>query len=490
MKKVLWSLSISLATSLAASGQSPSVQPAASLGAPRASLGLPQPSRPTIAPILPANAEEILPPIIPAQDFNPPSPYRFIDAPKPMPKDASKDPNVVVPSKPATTTPALTSSALTEEPLFQLAPEAPPFINRDRLKFSAEYLAWWTNSYPTPALVTAGPASSDGALGQAGVTTLFGNQSETIPNFRSGVRFGYEYWCGKCRNWGFDGHLFFLSQSGSDNRFNSGTNTLLARPFDSLNTGGPSSEIVGFPGLFAGGIAVGNSSKIWGTDINLRRKFWQGERSYIDGLVGFRYLSLQESLRIEEQSTRLAPDANPVVGDPSQFIVSGHAFDQFSTSNQFYGGQIGAAFGCARGRWVLDLRTMLAIGSTTSIVQISGGQSNIMADGSNVVSQGGLLALNSNIGRHYREQFTIVPELTLNLGYNISDHCRVFVGYNILYWSNVLRPGDQIDTSLDVNRIPNFRPSPNIVPNARPAFLGRDRDFIAQGINLGLMLKW
>ncbi|MGG7379585.1 BBP7 family outer membrane beta-barrel protein, partial [Escherichia coli] len=60
---------------------------------------------------------------------------------------------------------------------------------------------------------------------------------------------------------------------------------------------------------------------------------------------------------------------------------------------------------------------------------------------------GGLLALPSNIGNFQRNRFGVVPQVGLKVGYNLTDNLRVYVGYDFLWWCNVVRPGDQIDTN-------------------------------------------
>jgi hypothetical protein len=54
----------------------------------------------------------------------------------------------------------------------------------------------------------------------------------------------------------------------------------------------------------------------------------------------------------------------------------------------------------------------------------------------------------------------------------------------------VLRPGDQIDQGLEVNRIPNFTTSSTPALGTRPTTLLQGRDCLAQGINFGLMIRW
>jgi hypothetical protein len=65
------------------------------------------------------------------------------------------------------------------------------------------------------------------------------------------------------------------------------------------------------------------------------------------------------------------------------------------------------------------------------------------------------------------------------------------VGYNFLYVSSVIRPGDQVDRVLDITQIPNF-PVPGVQPTAlgRPTVLFKETDFWAQGINLGLEIRY
>jgi hypothetical protein len=62
------------------------------------------------------------------------------------------------------------------------------------------------------------------------------------------------------------------------------------------------------------------------------------------------------------------------------------------------------------------------------------------------------------------------------------------VGYSLIYWSRVVRPGDQID--LDVN--PDYLPPATtpVTGPARPRFVFRESDFWAQGLSVGGDLRW
>ena len=118
----------------------------------------------------------------------------------------------------------------------------------------------------------------------------------------------------------------------------------------------------------------------------------------------------------------------------------------------------------------------LALGNTHSRIDING--STTTAAGT---FAGGLLALPSNMGVHTSDQFSMVPELGLTLGYDLTCHLRATVGYSFIYWSNVSRPGDQIDLNVSPSQFP-----PTTQTATMPAFVQHTTDFWAQGINVGL----
>jgi len=141
---------------------------------------------------------------------------------------------------------------------------------------------------------------------------------------------------------------------------------------------------------------------------------------------------------------------------------------------------------CRRGRWTFDLLGKVALGDTHERIIIDGTTARTFG-GVTEVQPGGLLALPTNIGAVNHDRFAVVPELGLKLGYQITPHIKFTVGYTFLYWSEVVRAGDQIDTTVNVTRIP-FGTTP--VGPARPAPLGKTNDFWAQGVNLGLEFKF
>jgi hypothetical protein len=262
---------------------------------------------------------------------------------------------------------------------------------------------------------------------------------------------------------------------------------VLARPFFVLNNRQENSEIVAFPGVAAGSVSVNGHSRPLGAEVNIWSKLCSGCCYRVDGLAGVRYLDLQEDLDLPEAVTFLptAFDFPTLAG--KSFLLN----DRFATRDQFCGGQVGVDASYALGRWLLDVRAKVALGETHEVVDISGGQVVSAPGQPTTVSQGGLLALPSNIGHHTHDRFGVVPEVGLNVGYQVSNHVGVYMGYTFLYWSRIVRPGDQIDRVIDVTQIPNF-PAGNATPTdfARPTALLRETDFWAQGLNFGAELHW
>jgi hypothetical protein len=59
------------------------------------------------------------------------------------------------------------------------------------------------------------------------------------------------------------------------------------------------------------------------------------------------------------------------------------------------------------------------------------------------------------------------------------------VGYNLLFWSNVIRPGDQVDRVVDLTFVPNG-PAVAASGQLRPEPLFRQSNLFVNGLQLGV----
>jgi len=352
-----------------------------------------------------------------------------------------------------------------------------------------EYLLWWTRGTTLPPLLTTSSPQFFGIPGLGDTRTVLGGDSFG-DTFHTGGRVTLGRWFGdgECR--GVEGRIFLLNQTNSSFVATTTEFPLLARPFFNVNTPvGPFSEVVADPARGVGGVAVNMEHSLWGAEVNYRRFLCGNPCARIDGLIGYRYIGMKDQLTITENFVSNGTSPTLVGGVP---VAVGVVTDSFRTENHFHGGQIGLLGSMVRGRWTVDARATVAFGNLTQIAEISGGQTLGLANGAVASFPGGLLALpGANIGSYTRNQFSVVPEVGFNVGYNLTSRLRVFVGYNFLYIGNVMRPEGVIDPGIDVARIPNF-PAGSTTPLAfpRPTPQFNLSDYFVQGVSFGVSFRW
>lgn len=390
------------------------------------------------------------------------------------------------------TPPALLSEAVVGEHVLQGGPET-----HSRLYFKSEYLLWWTKNDKAPPLVSAGSATNenfpraDGALGNPDTVVLQNGSLRRNPF--SGGRFTLGYALDECSEKYLEVTGFFLGEKNYDFRATTAQNAVLSRPFFAVNPE-LNHEFVqetGRTGFAVGSVSVHAPSRLWGAEPNMVCKWMEGCDYRVDVLAGGRYLNLRESLTIVEDIFQLPNTPGPFANTRYQIT------DRFATTNQFYGGQVGVRSNWRCDRFTLEGEAKLALGVTHETSTVDGFFTVPPGVFNPDPRRGGLLAEPSNIGTFSRDRFAVVPEVGLRLGYDVHDCVRLTVGYNLLYWSSVMRPGDQIDRNIDVTNIPNFQArdaNGNLITTpvspARPMALLKDTDYWAQGLTFGIEFRY
>jgi Putative beta barrel porin-7 (BBP7) len=373
------------------------------------------------------------------------------------------------------------------------AVDAPTTTTPTRFYVGGEYLLWWTKHDQVPPLLTTSNPGDFGFLNQPSTGVIFGGPIEHRDP-QSGGRFWAGLWLDQAHTTAIEVEGFFLGQRSDNFSTSSNTFPVLARPFQIAQTGTEFSELISLPGVFNGRVSIEAPTRLWGIDTNIRCPLCPcvgcgGQQ--IQLLAGFRYLDLKEGLTVMEDVQGLNTPAAGAIQNSTDLV-----FDSFNTHNMFYGGQVGAETRWYLGRFSIDLLGKVALGVTHEEVTINGGQTvTNNTTGITTSVPGGLLALpGANIGTFSKDRFAVVPEIGLTLGYQVTNHIRASVGYNFLYWSSVVRPGDQIDRVLDPTKIPNFSPAPAGVTGpanpVRPMVTLRDTDYWAQGLTFGLEFVW
>ncbi len=390
-------------------------------------------------------------------------------------------------------------AAANATPTPAVVPAAPPppvagpecAASASRFWVSGDYLLWWTKDGPLAApLVSTGTTSSAGRLGRNGTAVLVGDDFDY--GTASGGRVAAGVWLDDCQTWGVQGSGFLLEDRLTGSAFASGPGgtPVLARPELNAQTGRETAELVSFPTAFAGSIAVASSSRLWGAEADLVRNLWSAPTSSVGVLVGFRYLDLDEGLDVFQTSEVLGRgvsgfNGTPVI-DPNRLTI----LDAFDARNQFYGGQVGARAQLRQGRASLDLTGKVALGATHQALDIGGNTTLTRPSGVTATVPGGLLALGTNSGRTERNEFAVVPEVEVRLAYQLTPALSAYVGYSFLYWSDVARPGDQVDHAVNRTQLPTSLGFGPLVGPARPALPFRETDFWAQGANFGLAYRY
>jgi hypothetical protein len=347
-----------------------------------------------------------------------------------------------------------------------------------------EALLWWMKAANLPPLITISPpgtpTGSIGVPGAPGTSVLFGG-SPVNGGMAPGGRVTAGFWFNCERTIGAEAYYFQLaSQAGG---LSAGTPNSVGRPFFNTMTGLPDAQLVSVPGFLAGSVqAAASSGSLLGAGVLGRANLCCGCCYRLDALAGYRYLSMSDRLAIGENLTSIDP-AQTVAPLGTNILIN----SRFETSNQFNGGDFGLAGQFCRNAWTLRGTARIALGSTHQQADINGTTTVTVPGSAPVTMPGGLLAVSSNSGSHSREVVTFVPEVGLQLAYQVGAHTSVHVGYTFLYWSNVARAGDQIDLVLNPALLPPLLPGASPL---RPAFDFQGTGFWAQGVDLGLEFRF
>ncbi len=355
----------------------------------------------------------------------------------------------------------------------------------ERFWLRADYLMWWTSGTQLPALVT------DGLLETPGTNVLYGDGLVGTEG-RSGYRTTIGMWLGSCKNWGLELDYLDLGQQESRYSASSMGDIVLLRPFNDLLSNRQSAYAVAGPTGLAGTVSVDAREYFQSAGALLTRNILGGAccaglcedecdvalSPRVDLLMGFRYYNLNDSVSIR-QST-LAVDTNDL------FQLD----DSFRARNEFYGSEVGFRTRFQRCRWSLEFLTKVAVGNTHETVTINGASLYTPAQGASQPFDAGLLAVGSNSRTYQRDVFTMIPQLGVELGYEVSCHWRAFVGYNLLYWGAVRRAADQIDLNIDMRNVPLSNDYDPTAAIGYPAYLDRSGAFWAQGVNVGTEFRF
>jgi opacity protein-like surface antigen len=343
---------------------------------------------------------------------------------------------------------------------------------------SAEALVWWFKGNATPPLAT------DGLFNEPGTKVFLGGSDlDTDPNPGFRVTAAYSL----TERWGVEGSFLYVPPRSTRKTVSSSGqpgSTDLWIPFIDPNIPAESLAELSATGFFAGSATEELRNSLLGAELNATMRLPAMGSFRLEALGGFRYLRLKETYTFSTDSPNIPPEPADVF----------RTTDQFETTNNFYGPQVGARVRLDRGGFSLSGAVKVAFGAMVQSVDIDGQlvTNDFNNFGAPQTFVGGYFAQPTNIGSHTRSVFAVVPEVGLTLGYQITRRISVFAGYTFLYVSNVLRAPGQVNRTINPVGVPAITgdpPGPRPGP-AQPSFKFQSSDFWAQGLNFGLALRF
>ncbi len=322
---------------------------------------------------------------------------------------------------------------------------------------------------------------------------LFGDSPMSYGTF-SGLKLG----AGVTLGWGFtlEGSYFTLERRSLQYSAASGPrgNPLLGISIfntaigieDALLTSNPDVNV----GPWSGNVAVASHTHLDGWELNLGAPSLSGRGWTLQFLAGFRSLDLNEDFVLQDTFQPQVANVLTFLGQPvpAQTVLTD--YDRFATTNHFYGGQVGARLSWQSGAFGVDLIGKVAPGVDQQSATIAGSSSATPPGGATVTVPGGIYALPTNIGHYSRSTFSLASEAGINFCWNITPNIKATVGYTFLYWTNVLRPGAQLNRDVDETLVPTHQFFGLTPVTGQPAFSYRETDFWAQGVTCGLAFRY
>ncbi len=217
---------------------------------------------------------------------------------------------------------------------------------------------------------------------------------------------------------------------------------------------------------------------LWGAELNCRdRALVMGPFS-VDGLIGFRYVNLDEIIGTVGGLTLASATSNGAVGfgpPPAGSLGLPNTFPfatVLGTANRVYMGQIGLQGELALGNFFLGGWLKAGVGADDQ-------QAKIFASGTA-----------PGFGTVSRTRMDLLGEWNLNAGWQITSHLRASVGYNFLYLKNVVRPGNAISTSGAAITLSSIDLAGATFVPTRSAERVHDDKFFTHGWTFGLELNF
>ncbi len=370
------------------------------------------------------------------------------------------------------------AAALTRD-TYYYAPPSPLWMR-------AEYMHAWVQDTAIAPLVTTSPSgtprTSAGVLGEPGTETLFGGEpvggEATGVRGSVGLRPGHYFDC--LADWEVETSLMWLGSTRHPGEFAaaSGGEPILARPFFDASSETENSQLIAFPGVVEGELSAEVSNELKSIGISLRRTILWNDCLRVELLAGYRYFNFNEQLTVYE-----ALGLDPGTPPEDQILVD--VYDHIRARNRFDGGEFGFVTRYRRDRWEFELLAKLALGQARKVLTVD----NITIVNDPNLPEEHAVEATIYAGRYTASDFGVLPEIDFSVRRQITPDFIFTVGYTLIFLSDVIRLGDQIDITLNssdlVAELPLAR-QPGSLSGAPQREGLNDSGLWVQGFHVGL----
>jgi hypothetical protein len=279
----------------------------------------------------------------------------------------------------------------------------------------------WMPSQPAPANIRLRVPAPGGGTIPGPVLPIAGQSANTL---QAGFGLAGGWWFNDRNTRGVEASFF--TTSGGYTTFDALALGMLVLFPDGA---GSAPQIIVFPPGFpiTGIFPVTLSTWFIGTDVNYRHNLYCGPCARLDLIAGYRFAYLEDELFLGE------------VADGSN---TDYRHNRFAAMNPFHGGQVGLAGEYRGDRWYVAGAAKVALGAVNPHVCASG--LFLGAEGNTGLGNGGyaeLASLTSSSG----SRFAVLPTMNVQLGRQVGEHARLFVGYSFQYLSQAVRLGDVLN---------------------------------------------
>lgn len=343
---------------------------------------------------------------------------------------------------------------------------------------------WMKQAKTPPMLTTSTPQSSLGIIGNEGTSVLFGGNVDVGAHFGGKVTGGF--WLEPTQSLGFEASYSFLAKTGYNRTEASQGSPLLALPFFDVVANQQNAYPIAHEAIpdldldqLSGKIAISLQSFYQGAEFNALYNVSRGPRSRLDWFWGYRFANFNEKLLsnfFQEEA------AVPPATTGTQRLVQ----DAFTATNYFNGINWGLRSEWYRGCWSFNAAGSLALGINSSRLDINGNTQSASPPNFQIITtSGGIYALDSNIGVYRKNSFSVIPEVQFGVGYYCSDSLHLYCNYNFMAFTNVVRPGEQVDNRINPNILDGNAGNP-----ANPTPLNNTSTFWLQTLSFGLEYRY